>query len=485
MSHQHSKGLTSCQNCHQPLSEMDKYCPSCGQKNTDGHITMHDLWHELTHYFIHVDNKIFVTVRDLFIPGKLTDEFFKGHRKRYVPPITLFFVMGILSTFVVGKTIKKSPNEAKLSKGFIEEKQLYRNDLLFELDSLVKNDSTLFSEEMKTVFDTFLVKNYQKGNPSMTKSDTSEKGYMVQYYLTLDNLKAARQALVLLQGNLQLDNATSDNQLMKKRLAEYEIRYSKLKSDSSIILAKYAQLKKKSPVDAASELTTSYWGYNMGINMGKNMGAKDKKIEEITLDSLLKYPADYDPVKAKLDAKSRIIKRDSTSFEILTGKNTKIDELDIANLTINEILEKYKIEGFWTRLAIKQYLKFGKQGFSAALQVYASKSSWIAIFTMLPSAWFLLLLYRTQERLYVEHIIFLIHYTCAGFVFSALMLVNPTWGLYLTMAISFIFMLFGFKRFYKQSWGKTIAKGVIYYVFSQIISIFIAVIGIFLSVLLT
>jgi Protein of unknown function (DUF3667) len=481
MSHKHSKGLPSCQNCHQPLAEMDKFCSNCAQKNTDGHITLHDLWHELTHYFIHVDSKIFVTVRDLFIPGKLTDEFFKGHRKRYVPPITLFFVMGILSTYVLGQAFKKSPNEAKLSKGFIKEKQLYRNDLLFELDSLVKNDSTYFSREMKTVFDTFLVQNYQKGNPNLTRTDTSERGYMVQYYLTLDNLKAARQALVLLQGNLQLDGATSDNPLMKKRLAEYENRYSKLKNDSSLILSKYAQLKKITPTDAAKELLMSLWGYNVG----KNMATKDKKIQEITLDSLLKYPADYDPVKVRLDAKSKIIKRDSASFEILTGKNTKIDELDIYNLTPDEILEKYKIEGFWTRLAIKQFLKFGKQGFSAALQVYTSKSSWISIFMILPSAWFLLLLYRTQERLYVEHIVFLIHYTCAVFVISALMLVNPTWGIYLSMACGFIFMLFGFKRFYKQSWGKTIAKGVIYYVFSQIIGIFIALIGMFLSVFLT
>jgi hypothetical protein len=479
MSHEHSKGLPNCQNCHYPLAEMDKFCPNCGQKNTDGHVTLHDLWHELTHYFTHVDNKIFVTVRDLFIPGKLTDEFFKGHRKRYVPPITLFFVMGIILPFIMGQAFKASPNQANMSEGFIKEKQLYRNDLLFEMDSIVKNDSTRFSKEMKVVLDTFFLKNYQKYNTSLTKTDTSERGYMVQYYITLDNLKAARQALVLLNGNLQLDNSTPDNQLMKQRLAEYENRFSRLKNDSITILSKYAQLKKIPQKDATSALQMGLWGYNMG----KNMATKDKKIKEITLDSLLKYPADYDPVKARLDSLSKIIRRDSVSIEILTGQKTKIDELDIYNLTNDEIIEKYKIQGFWSTLAVKQVTKFGKQGFDAAFATYSNKSIWITIFGMIPAAWFLLLLYRKQQRLYVEHIIFLIHNACAGFIFSALILLNPTWGVYLSMACSFIFMLFGFKRFYNQSWGKTIAKTVIYYIFSFIIGTLIGLIAMFFSII--
>ena len=479
MSHKHSKGLPNCQNCSTSISEMDKFCPNCGQQNTDGHISMHDLWHELTHYFIHVDNKIFVTLRDLLIPGKLTDEFFKGHRKRYVPPITLFFVIGILSPWILGQVFKQSPNQAHMTKGFIKEKQLYRNDLLFELDSIVKNDSTRFSKDMKIVLDTFLLKNYQKYNTSMTKTDTSERGYMVQYYLTLDNLKAARKALLLLKGTLQLDNTTPDNQLMKRRLGEYENRLLRLKNDSSTILAKYAQLKKIPLTDAVSSLQMGLWGYNIG----RGMYTKDKKIKEITLDSLLKYPADYDPVKARLDSLSKIIKRDSVSVGILTGQNTKIDELDIYNLSNEELFKKYKIEGFWNTLAVKQVTKFGKQGFSAAFTTYSNKSIWITIFTILPSAWFLLLLYRTQQRFYVEHLIFLIHNACAGFIFSALMLLNPIWGTYLSLVGIFIFLLFGFKRFYKQSWGKTIAKGIIYEIFNMFIGILVALVGMFFIII--
>ena len=111
MSHHHTEGLPYCQNCHYPIAELDKFCPNCGQQNTDGHVSLHDLWHELTHYFTHVDNKIFTSIRDLLIPGKLTDEFFKGHRKRYVHPINLFFVVGIIVPFILGRMWKDAAQD--------------------------------------------------------------------------------------------------------------------------------------------------------------------------------------------------------------------------------------------------------------------------------------------------------------------------------------------------------------------------------------
>ena len=144
MSHKHTQGLPYCQNCHYPIAELDKFCPNCGQQNTDGHVSLHDLWHEVSHYFTHVDNKIFVTLRHLFIPGKLTDAFFKGHRKRYIHPINLFFLIGIILPFIFGQIWKDASKGNGLDKGFIQDKTLYHNDLLFELDSTIKHDTNRF-----------------------------------------------------------------------------------------------------------------------------------------------------------------------------------------------------------------------------------------------------------------------------------------------------------------------------------------------------
>ena len=51
---------------------------------------------------LNVDSKIFRSIGSLFKPGKLTIEYFKGHHKRYVPPLRLFFVMAIVHFAVLG-----------------------------------------------------------------------------------------------------------------------------------------------------------------------------------------------------------------------------------------------------------------------------------------------------------------------------------------------------------------------------------------------
>jgi Protein of unknown function (DUF3667) len=83
-----------CLNCHYPMGSMDKFCPQCGQKATTGKVSVHDLVHELTHSIFHVDGKLFSTLKHLFVPGRLSVEFFRGHHKRYAHPIQMFIVLG-------------------------------------------------------------------------------------------------------------------------------------------------------------------------------------------------------------------------------------------------------------------------------------------------------------------------------------------------------------------------------------------------------
>lgn len=85
-----------CHNCHYPLPPQAKYCPQCSQKYTDGRETFGHMIHEVIHTKFHLDSTFFNTLRYIFIPGKLTEEFFKGKHKRYAHPIRLFLVLGVL-----------------------------------------------------------------------------------------------------------------------------------------------------------------------------------------------------------------------------------------------------------------------------------------------------------------------------------------------------------------------------------------------------
>ena len=477
----HKAGLPYCQNCHYPIAELDKFCPNCGQQNTDGHVSLHDLWHEVTHYFMHVDNKIFVTLRDLLMPGKLTDEFFKGHRKRYIHPINLFFVVGVIMPYIMSSVWHKTAAENHLDEGFIKEKQLYRNDLLFEMDSTIKQNSSRFNSNVRPVLDSFLLENYQRANVKWSKVDTSDNGYMKRYYMTLDKMQNARKAIKMLSDTIQIDKGFVDKPLMNNRLGEYEAYLSKLKYDSIQMIAKVAEMKGKPYKDIEQKWAAGM----MGFSYGKSLAMKGNKPKPLTFDSIMHYPANYDPIQADRDSVRRIIKRDSVKLDILTGSKLKIDELDLSSMSVDALIEQYKVTDWKEKIIVKQAKKFGEGGMDSLMKVYNEKSTWITILSIIPAALLLLLMYKSQNKLYVEHLVFLIHYSTLSFIVSALMLIPYDWVKYLSMVVSFVVLILGIKRFYKQNWGKTILKSVIFYVFYAILGIIITFIGIALSILLT
>jgi hypothetical protein len=85
----------NCLNCDVELQ--GKYCHACGQKATGADLTLHDFTHEATHEFLHLDGKIWQTVKLLIAkPGELTREFLAGRRARYISPVRVYLTFSIL-----------------------------------------------------------------------------------------------------------------------------------------------------------------------------------------------------------------------------------------------------------------------------------------------------------------------------------------------------------------------------------------------------
>jgi len=80
--------LVECPNCGRPLD--GAFCATCGQKVRSLNPTLHDLLLDLTHELLHVDGKIFQSVRLLLMrPGFLTREYFEGRGYRVPLPATV------------------------------------------------------------------------------------------------------------------------------------------------------------------------------------------------------------------------------------------------------------------------------------------------------------------------------------------------------------------------------------------------------------
>ena len=127
----------TCRNCNSSLPDNAIYCPTCSQKNTTGKISAWIVIKEFFANHFNLESKTPRTVAHLFIPGKLTKEYFKGRHKSYIHPMQLFFVLGIILFTILGLGEKLKIADINLNQ------QQYKIDkqkavFIQELDSLKK-----------------------------------------------------------------------------------------------------------------------------------------------------------------------------------------------------------------------------------------------------------------------------------------------------------------------------------------------------------
>lgn len=86
---------STCLNCDSPLFAQERYCSNCGQKKRQERATISELLSDAFSSITNWDNAFWQTLKVIFIPGKLTQEYFRGRRKNYIPPVRLFLVSAV------------------------------------------------------------------------------------------------------------------------------------------------------------------------------------------------------------------------------------------------------------------------------------------------------------------------------------------------------------------------------------------------------
>jgi len=85
--------LKVCTNCGEEAAEV--FCARCGEKQPGHHdLTVGHFAHDFVHELVHLDSKLFRTLRELVTkPGHLTAEYFAGRKTRYITPLRLFITL--------------------------------------------------------------------------------------------------------------------------------------------------------------------------------------------------------------------------------------------------------------------------------------------------------------------------------------------------------------------------------------------------------
>jgi Protein of unknown function (DUF3667) len=275
------------------------------------------------------------------------------------------------------------------------------------------------------------------------------------------------------------EQITKSNDALKTEISSY-ITIKHLDSLKPLVARQFSN--KKMATAAIDTLLHAY--YSPSILAKNNLINRDSLrlviVEKLAKDSIaLDEEAIDNAVEKAIDAKnngimSALIKTNSMDSMALPpvnigyndGKETSLvmHKKDFYNLSADELIKKYKVEGFQKQLVTKQLIKTMKDG-KSGVDYFMGKLSWMIILLM-P---FLAILLELMNRkfYYVEHLIFSFHCHCMVFLVASIMtfcdiFLKNTIFTSVSGGMVFIYLMayfyFALKNVYQQGWFKTLLK---------------------------
>lgn len=138
---------------------------------------------------------------------------------------------------------------------------------------------------------------------------------------------------------------------------------------------------------------------------------------------------------------------------------------DLYELSIEEVLDKYEVTGYWKRLFVGQYIK-ANQDVKGAIRFAFGNFLWAIIATIVLVSFSMKLLYIRKDHFYVEHLLLLFNLHSFAFIILSIpiailqlneqLLPSNYYGFLILACL--IYGFWSFKTYYKQGWFKTIVK---------------------------
>ncbi|MBJ2124999.1 MULTISPECIES: DUF3667 domain-containing protein [Flavobacterium] len=148
MSHNKIREDKTCLNCRHVVEQ--KFCPNCGQENSDSRKTFHHLFIHFFEDLTHYENAFWKTIKNLlFKPSTLTKEYLSGRRLSYLAPVRLYIFISFITFFLIAMFPSKVKGDIDKSEKVLS-KELAKNtegltkkeaDKYFHLKSMKEIDS--------------------------------------------------------------------------------------------------------------------------------------------------------------------------------------------------------------------------------------------------------------------------------------------------------------------------------------------------------
>ncbi len=207
------------------------------------------------------------------------------------------------------------------------------------------------------------------------------------------------------------------------------------------------------------------------LNQDQAYSEYHKQITQENLDSLLiKFPLEpqenLDSIKSELfniDEYEFIETLEEIDLFLDVSSKYRITNKDVAELTINEIYEKYDIEEYYDRLIIGQSIKVNNDR-KGMIRSTLGNFIWMVLLTIFITAGFMMILYIRHRPYYTELIVIMLHHHVIIFILFILMfIVNYLFSInfeYATWLLWFsaLYIFLDIKFYFRQSWIKSLVK---------------------------
>ncbi len=134
-----NKEFVDCPNCGVSFSPSDKFCTNCGQKASLPGLSLISIIKEYIDIVFNFEYRLWISFFHLFIPGKLSTQFFDGKRQKYLSPLRIFLIFGLIHFALFGNWVNKKFDKQLTSfENYIQE-NAFREQFINNIDSLPNN----------------------------------------------------------------------------------------------------------------------------------------------------------------------------------------------------------------------------------------------------------------------------------------------------------------------------------------------------------
>jgi len=226
-----------------------------------------------------------------------------------------------------------------------------------------------------------------------------------------------------------------------------------------------------------SEFKTLLDSINQEIIIGNN-----QSLVKETLDTLMNKM----PITKERDSIDLTL-HFPRNFKVNLEQGYKFDKLDMLTLAPDSLIKKYEVNRFYSKIAIKQSVRFMRDQGLFAKQIASSLP--LMLLAMMPAlALFMKLLYVRRRRFFIEHLVFNFHHHAFMFLVLSLLFLIPENHIeniirYGIIGV-FIFLFIAMKLYYEQGVFKTLLKYILFNLFYLLSFLLMLVVTFIISLLL-